>query len=417
MPLYLPSLRHRDFTVYTLGRFAGNVGASVQLWTVAWHVYQVSGESSLHVGLLGLVRVLPLLLFSLVGGVAADHFDRKKLMTVMRWAMTAIALVLALVTILGLASLAWIYSLVAISSVARAFDGPARNALMVNLVPERDLPNALSVNGIAWRLSGVTGPIIAGVMIGFGSLHLAYATSAVGNIVLLGALFFVKPVKQAYPNQPITSVKHLFSEIGDGFRFFRQSHIVRNTMIIDFWATFFSSADALFPAFAGPVLKLGPNGYGMLAAASGGGALIAAIVLAFRPTVKRQGVVVIGMIGVYGMATVLFGLSQSLWMAMLFLMCTGAADMVSTVLRQTIRQLATPDRIRGRMAGVGVLFQVGGPQLGDVEAGVFAEFYGDRASVVIGGCACIIVSAWYSVKSQLKSYIHVNNEPTGEEKQ
>ncbi|MCH8979267.1 MAG: MFS transporter, partial [Armatimonadetes bacterium] len=402
MPPNLPSLRHRDFRIYTYARFVGNVGNNVQLWSVAWHVYEVSGHSSLHVGLLGLVRIVPLLMFSLVGGVAADHMDRKRLMVLTRVAMTVLAAALAAVTFSGVASLAWLYSLVALSSVARAFDGPARNALMVNLVPTKDLPNALSVNGIAWRLSDVVGPIITGAIILFAAIGWSYVFAVVANIVLIAGLAFVRPARQAAPDSTVKSVKDLFRQMGSGIQFVRRSTIVRNAMFIDFWATFFSSADALFPAFAGPVLNLGPSGYGLLAASSGVGALVAAVVLSLRPTIIRQGAWVIGMVGVYGMFTILFGLSQSLWMAMLFLACTGAADMVSTVLRQTIRQLATPDEMRGRMAGVSVLFQVGGPQLGDAEAGVLAKFYGDRASVVIGGCACLLVSGWYSLTGGLR---------------
>jgi hypothetical protein len=177
-------------------------------------------------------------------------------------------------------------------------------------------------------------------------------------------------------------------------------------MVLDFWATFFSSADALFPAFAGPILKIGPTGYGVLAASSGIGALFAALFLALRPTIDRQGALVIGMVGVYGMATVLFGLSASLPLAMLCLAFTGAADMVSTVMRQTIRTLATPDEMRGRLAGVSVLFQVGGPQLGDVEAGVLARRFGDRESVVIGGVASMLVAGVYALTSRLKGYRH-----------
>jgi hypothetical protein len=190
----------------------------------------------------------------------------------------------------------------------------------------------------------------------------------------------------------------------------RQADIVRNTMVIDFWATFFSSADALFPAFAGPVLKIGPAGYGILAASAGTGALVAALVLALRPTIDKQGALVIGMVGVYGMTTICFGVSTSLPMAMFFLACTGAADMISTVMRQTIRNLATPDDMRGRMAGVSVLFQVGGPQLGDVEAGVLAHSFGDRASVVIGGAASMIVAGVYSLRGRLKTYRHADAE-------
>ncbi|HXH62180.1 MAG TPA: MFS transporter, partial [Fimbriimonadaceae bacterium] len=390
MPVSLPSLRHRDFLIYTVGRFGGNVGSSVQMWAIAWQVYEVSGHSSLHVGLLGLARMVPLFMFSLIGGLVADHMDRKKLMLMTRVAMVVFALALWYVTIAHVDSLTVIYTIVALSSVARAFDGPARSSMMVNLVPEEDLPNALSVNGIAWRLSDVLGPVIAGFVIASSlGIAAAYVLSAVLDVILIVVLLSMGPINQVMPTTTVTNVREAFWQIGEGVTFIRHNAMVRNTMILDFWATFFSSADALFPAFAGPVLHIGARGYGVLAASAGIGALLAAVWLALRPTISRQGAVVIGMVGVYGMATVLFGTSRSLPLAMFFLACTGAADMISTVMRQTIRTLATPDEMRGRMAGVSVLFQVGGPQLGDVEAGVLAKAFNDRASVVIGGAASI----------------------------
>ncbi len=406
MALNMPSLRHPDFRNYTLGRLAGNIGASVQMWAVSWQVYEVTGHSSLHVGLLGLVRIVPLLIFSLIGGLAADHWDRKTLMVWTRTVMSLLTLLLWWVTFGDYASLSTIYSIVALMSVARAFDGPARAAIMVNLVPEEDLPNALSVNGIAWRLSDVIGPVITGFMIAGAGLEATYMFAAMMNASLIIVLLAMGPISQTAPVSAVTSVREGFTQIGDGFRFMMRAPIVRNTMVLDFWATFFSTADALFPAFAGPVLKIGPTGYGILAASAGLGAMIAALVLALRPTIDKQGALVIGMVGVYGMATVCFGVSTSLPLAMFFLACTGAADMISTVMRQTIRTLATPDEMRGRMAGVSVLFQVGGPQLGDVEAGVLAKGFGDRASVVIGGVASILVAGLYAMNSKLKGYRH-----------
>ena len=413
MALNLPSLRHRDFRNYTLGRLVGNTGASVQQLAIAWQVYEISGQSSLHVGMLGLVRVVPLVLFSLVGGLAADHVDRRKLMVWTRLAMIVSTSLLLALTASGQITVTLVYTIVAFDAIARAFDGPARAAIMVNMVPQEDLPNALSVNGIAWRLSDVLGPVIIAAILVFGDVGWGYAFSVLAAVVLITVLLTMKPVAQAAPVTSVGSVREALWQIGDGFRFLKRSQVVRNTMVLDFWATFFSSADALFPAFAGPVLNLGPAGYGLLAGSSGVGALIAAVYLALRPTVDRQGALVIGMVGVYGLTTVLFGVSTSIWAAMFFLACTGAADMVSTVMRQTIRSLATPDEMRGRMGGVSVLFQVGGPQLGDAEAGVLAKQFGDRASVVIGGLACLGVAGIYALSGRLRSYRHADSRSQG----
>ena len=411
MALNMPSLKHRDFRNYTLGRLVGNVGESVQVWAVAWQVYEMTGGSSLHVGLLGLVKIVPLLLFSLVGGLVADHCDRKRVMLLMRGVFILCSCLLFAYALSRGRAVEVVYAIIAVASVARAFDGPARASIMVNLVPERDLPNALSVNGIAWRLSDVLGPVITGFTIWQFGIAPTYAVSILANGVLVLVLLAMGPIAQAMPETAVTNVREALWQIGDGFRFIMRAKTVRETMVLDFWATFFSSADALFPAFAGPVLQVGPLGYGVLAASVAVGALVAAFVLAVRPTIDRQGALLIGMVGVYGMATVCFGVSKSLPLAMLFLAMTGAADMVSTVMRQTIRTLATPDEMRGRMTGVSVLFQVGGPQLGDVEAGVLAKGFGDRESVVIGGVASVVVAGVYAVNGKLRRYRHADIQP------
>lgn len=416
MSLHLPSLRHREFRNYTLGRLVGNIGESVQVWAVAWQVYEVTGQSSLHVGLLGLVKIVPLLLFSLIGGLVADHYNRKQIMVWTRAALVCCSLAFWLYSLSGGTAVEVIYGIVAFAAVARAFDGPARASIMVGLVPEEDLPNAFSVNGIAWRLSDVLGPVITGFLIAFAGLSWTYLFTIFANASLIVVLLLMAPVRQTMPENTVRNVREAMWQIGEGFTFLRRAKIVRETMVLDFWATFFSTADALFPAFAGPVLKIGPAGYGILAASSGIGAMVAAVFLALRPTIDRQGAVVIGMVGVYGLATVFFGLSQTLPVAMLCLAITGAADMVSTVMRQTIRTLGTPDEMRGRLSGVSVLFQVGGPQLGDVEAGVLARQFGDRASVVIGGVASLVVSGVYAATSRLKAYRHVDLGLASQEK-
>ena len=305
---------------------------------------------------------------------------------------------------MGLKGYGVLYVLVGIEAIGRAFDGPARNALLVNLVEKDALTNALSLNGIAWRLSDVTGPIITGLVIAYASVQWCYVIDLVLGILLFGAILLIKNRDKPEVNRQVKHLRDVVAEIKDGIAFMGKAEVVRQTMIIDFWATFFSSADALLPAFAGPILMLGASGYGTLAAASGIGALTAAVIMAYHPNIRMQGAWVVGMVGVYGMCTIFLGVSTSLWMAIVALACTGAADMFSTVLRQTIRQLGTPDNMRGRMTGVSTIFQRGGPQLGDVEAGVLASLYGDRQSVIIGGTLCLFVSGWYWAKSELRRY-------------
>jgi MFS family permease len=307
---------------------------------------------------------------------------------------------LAIATISGFINPGIIYLFVVLDAIARAFDGPVRQAIVPNLVPLHHYPNAASINGIQWRLGEVIGPALTGVLIAsLGPIHGTFACYAL-NAVSYGAVIAVVLQLPSYKPKSTrsTSTREVFQSIGEGVQFLRSTKVLSNAMWIDFWGTFFAGAVALLPAFARAELHLDARGYGLLAASSGFGAMIASMVLAWIPTVRRQGRWVILMITFYGLSTICFGLSRNLWLAMAFLACTGAADMISTVLRQTIRQLAIPDQLRGRLSGIGMIFQVSGPQAGDFEAATLANFAGVRASLMIGGVGAMLIAAWYRLR-------------------
>ena len=405
-----PALRHAEFRRYLLGTFVSNVGNSVQVWAIAWQVYHLT-NSSYAVGALGLFRVVPLLIFSLIGGVIADQADRRKVMLTTQSAMAIVSLILLLTTTYGVSSVWPLYGLVAVNAVARSFDGPARQALFVGLVPTEHFPNAASLNGVTWRLSDVLGPVIAGVLIastgfmGLDGTGVCYALNFASFFAVIVAVWMLPP-KPPVNEERATSVREVLVRIHEGWRFVNRSPVVRHSMWIDFWATLLSGAEALLPAFAGAILKLGPQGYGILAASTGTGALIAAGVLSVTGTVRNQGKWVVWMIAAFGLATVGFGLAPNLWVAALCLAGVGAADMTSTVFRQTIRQLATPDALRGRMNATASLFHISGPQLGDFEAGLVAHWWGERVSIVLGGSLCLLVAAHWSRARALVDYKH-----------
>lgn len=409
-PGRMPSLRHRHFRNYVVASFISNLGGQIQAWTLIWHLFHLTG-SSYYVGMVGLVRVVPLLLFGLFGGVLADRYDRRKILLVTQFFMSLTAVGLGALTISGHASPLGLYAFVAVEAIARAYNGPVQQALVPNLVPPEDFPNAASVNGIQWRLSDVLGPACAGFLLAwhgvgmFSGLSLCYLFNAFSFVPVI--LVIVTLPKRPLPPITAKGPKEVVRQMREGFQFVGRKHVLRNAMFIDFWATFLSGANALLPAFAGPILKLGPTGYGTLASSIGVGALAASLFLAVTPTIRRQGATVIAMIAAYGVFTVLFGISPNLWTACLFLAGTGAADMISTVMRQTIRQLATPDSMRGRMSSIGMLFQISGPQLGDYEAGTVAHLTGERIAVVIGGVGSLVVSAWYWLRGPaLRDYEH-----------
>lgn len=394
-----------------MGTFVSNVGSNIQAWAIAWHIYELT-HSSYMVGLLGLVRVGPLLVLTLYGGVIADQSDRRRVMLLTQSGMAAVSLGLFATSADRAQSVGFLYLFVALHSIARAFDGPARQSLFANLVPAADFPNAASLNGISWRLSDVLGPLFAGLLIASGGLgtlsglSLCYGLNTITFGAVLWAVFRMPPSPPLEMGDRARTFRDVRQRIVEGFAFVRRTPVVRQAMFIDFWATLLSGADALIPAFASTILSLGAHGFGILGAASGTGALIAACVLAWIPTIHRQGRLVVLMIGTYGLFTIALGISTSLWMAFLSLAAVGASDMVSTVMRQTIRQLATPDAMRGRMNATSSLFHITGPQLGDFEAGAVAAAGGERLSIVLGGSLCLFVAAHYSRAKALIHYKH-----------
>lgn len=417
----LPALAHRDFRNYQLGNFISNVGNRMQFFAILFHVFDLT-HSNAYVGALGLIRVGPLVLFGLFGGVIADHFDRRLVLLFTQVGMLLVALGLFFLTITGHDSVWSLYAMVGAGAVANAFNGPARQAIVANLVPARDFPNAASINGIAWRLSDLLGPMFAGFMLAwrsapwFSGIAWVYLLNAGSFAAMMVAIFSLAPRPPTIAERART-VRAAVGEIRQGFAFFRQAHVVRNTMIVDFWATFFAGAEALVPAFAthlagGDPVQAKVLG-GFLAAGTGIGALLASLATAFLPTFRNQGLWVLRMVGLFGLSTILFGVSPNFWVAFVALAFIGATDMVSTVLRQTIRQLSTPDSMRGRLGSIGMLFQISGPQLGDAEAGYAAEgfkqlgmvgFLGVRGSIVLGGVGSVVVAALWMAHSHLKSY-------------
>ena len=397
------ALRHRDFRLLWLGQFFSITGSQMQLVTINWHVYLLmrpygEKQAAAALGLVGLVRVLPIVVCSLVGGVVADAVDRKRLILVTQIVMLACAAVLAAVTAAGLEQIWPIYLLTALSSAAIAFDNPARQALLPALVPARDFPNAVSLGFVSFQIALVAGPVLGGVVLAQYGPAAVYAFNAVSFLAVIAAVLLMRASGKGKAEE---LARVSLESLKEGLRFVWRTPIMVQTMSLDFVATFFASATALLPIFARDVLGVGEHGYGMLAAASAFGAVLTGLLLARRGSGwKRPGLAVLVSVAVYGAATVAFGLSRSYWLSLIMLALSGAADTVSTVIRQTIRQLITPDRLRGRMTSVNMIFFMGGPQLGELEAGLVAAAAGAPFSVVLGGLCCLLAVAFASVRAR-----------------
>jgi len=394
---HFAALRHRNYRLIWIGQGISFSGSMMQSAALLWHVSLLvpAGQKGLALGLVGLSRVVPIVAFSLISGVIADAVDRRRLMLVTQTAMALIALALALYAFKG-GTLLWpIYGLSALGAAAGAFDGPARQSLVPTLVPREDLPNAISLNTIMFQVAAVLGPSIAGLVIATLGVGWVYALNAVSFVAVIVALLAMRGL--------VETAAHERSEVSlaaaaEGLKFVFSQPLIRSTMLLDFFATFFSSATALLPIFAQDILKVGATGYGWLYAAPSVGAMLAgAVMVRVSQKIDHRGRVLLVAVAFYGLATVVFGFSRIFWVTFLCLAATGAADTVSMVLRNVVRQLATPDRMRGRMTSVNMIFFMGGPQLGELEAGLMAQAFSAPISVVTGGIGCLVatgVTAW-----------------------
>lgn len=370
----------------------------MQSVAINWHVYLLT-KSALALGLVGLFRGVPIIICSLAGGVVADAVDRKKLMIVTQTVMLVSAVVLTAATFAGLKSVWPIYVLSALSAAAQAFDTPARQALMPTLVPEEDFPNAVSLAVIVFNVAIIVGPAIAGLILAETGPGIIYGINALSFMAIIAAVIAMrtsgKPDLQRGRREALS-----FGAVKEGLRFVWQTPIIVQTMTLDFAATFFGSATLLLPIFAQERLHVGARGYGFLAAAPAVGSVLTALVMARLGTLRRQGRLVVASVAVFGVATAAFGVSTVYWISLLMLATLGAADTISTVLRQTIRQLVTPNHLRGRMTSINMMFFMGGPQLGELEAGSLAAVIGAPLSVVVGGLGALICAALAAVKSK-----------------
>jgi MFS family permease len=392
------------------------IGTQMQVVGLNWHVYLLTG-SPLALGFVGLTRVLPIILFSMWGGILADRANRRHVLLWTQASMAVLSSALALVTLFGKDHVAVLYLLNALLAAASSFDNPARQALIPRLVPAAELAGAIALNLTFFQMALIGGPGLAGLLIAgtgsgwltagsavaafganarTGSLALLYALNALSYLAVLWAVATMHTSGEV--GKPAGVAATPLASLHEGLRFVLSTPLLVWTTTLDFFATFFSGAMSLLPIVADRVLGVGAAGYGWLAAAPALGALVGSLYTSLLPLPRRQGHLLLGSVAAYGLATVAYGLSRSFALTFLALAGTGLADVVSTVIRQTLRQLITPDGLRGRMTGVNMIFFMGGPQLGELEAGFLASLFssailGVTVSIVSGGLATLLVAA------------------------
>lgn len=385
VPDLSPLRESRSYRLIWIGQLISVTGTQLRHVAVAYHVYLLT-ESSLAVGMIGAFQAVPLIAFSLWGGVFADAVDRRRLLLVTQTGLMLASAAFAIGTQAGIAGVLFLYILTAVSSTFFAVDGPARQSLIPTLVERRQIPAAMALNQVMFQTSSIVGPALGGVIIARLGLAPTYWIDALSfGAGLLAVAMLRIPTRN--PGGSPAGIKALI----EGLRYLARNNILLSTMGLDFIAMFFGWPRALFPYFADKVFAVGPQGLGLLFAAAGVGALIAALTTGWVSHVRKQGIAVLVCVSIWGLAIAAFGMLRSGFvLALVLLAIAGGADVISAIFRGSIVQLSVHDRLRGRITSVNMMVVVSGPRLGEVESGVVASLFSPRISVVSGGLACLL---------------------------
>lgn len=381
-------LRNRNYALLFWGQLTSAAGTQMQVVAVAWQVYLLT-HSAVALGIIGLVQAIPRLIFSLVGGVFADALDRRKMLLVVEVTMAAMSTILALCTIFHVINIWIIYAVVLVAASVSAFEFPTRQAIIPTLVPREQLANAVSLSMVMMQLTFVIGASMGGFVIAWLGVANTYWVDVISYFVVIGSLLVMVVPRVAVEKRAQAGM----GALRDGIAFLRAHPIILAVLSLDFFATFFGSPRALLPVYASDILHVGPQGLGVLLAATSIGAVALTPFTGRINRIARQGLGIVLAIITWGIFIIAFGVAPGpLWLAALLLAGAGAADMVSMVLRGVIVQLITPDEFRGRISAVNAMFVIGGPMLGQFESGVVAGIFTPELSVISGGLACIVAT-------------------------
>jgi len=395
---FLPEpLRIPGFRYFWIARLSSTIGQMAMVIVIGWQVYDIARhtmgvkEAALRLGLIGLVQFVPLFLLTLVTGWTADRVDR-------RWIGRA-SVGLELGCAAALAWFAWthtttlpiLYGVAALLGVARAFAGPALGALAPNLVPREILPRAIALSSIAWQSGAIAGPALGGYLYAWAPFA-PYAASTLLFAIGLAGLFAIPPIARTRLDRG----PNPWEQMVEGLRYVRRNRLVLGAISLDLFAVLLGGATAMLPAFARDVLHSGPEGLGHLRAAPALGATLTAAFFSFRPLKHDVGAKMLVAVGVFGAATIIFGLSRSMPLSLLCLALLGAADMFSVYVRQSLIQLYTPDAMRGRVGAVSSLFISASNELGEAESGFLGALIGPVPAVIAGGVGAILVVMFWS---------------------
>ena len=387
----------RDFRFYWVARFTSTIAQMSMVIVIGWQVYDIARrsmdvpEAAFQLGMVGLVQFVPLFLLTLVSGWMADRVDRRHIARASIALEIFCAAMLAWLSWQGTVTLGALFAIAGLLGVARAFAGPALGALAPNLVPREILPRAIALSAMAWQVGSICGPALGGYLYAW-SPEMPYVVSAALFGVALLCMLLIRPV----PRPEIDASRNPWQQMIDGLHYVRRNRLVLGAISLDLFAVLLGGATALLPVFARDVLHVGPEGFGILRAGPAMGATAVALFLAANPIRRHAGRIMFMGVAVFGASTVVFGLSNSLWLSVAALAVLGGADMLSVFVRQTLVQLVTPDHMRGRVASVSSVFIGASNELGEFESGVVARILGPVGAAVFGGVGAIMVTGLWA---------------------
>jgi len=382
-------LRFANYRYFVLGRSFFTLAMQMQTVAVSWDIYQRlhvnMRDAALALGFIGLVQVVPMLIFALPGGQSADRFDRRTIVRSTQLLFAVCALVLLILT-RHHAPVGYYYLVLGIAACGRAFTAPAINSLFPTLIPRHVLPNAMTWNSTIFQITAMIGPALGGLIVAKWGPATSYAINIVCASFAFLTFSLTAPTESTADKPPIT-----WSSLVSGVHFVFGKRLLLGLFCLDLFAVLLGGATALLPIFANDILKAGPEGYGILRAAPSLGAVVMALITAHLSPWKKAGRTMLWAVAGFGVATLLFGVSKFFWLSVVALALTGMCDNVSVVVRQTVMQMITPDAMRGRVSSVTFLFISCSNELGELESGLTARWFGAVGSVLLGGLGTLLV--------------------------
>lgn len=400
-------LAYRDYRFYWIARFSAVLATMGMVVVLGYQFYDVARtdygmsikEASFQLGLLGLAQFIPLAVLTPVAGWVADRFDRRHVAMLANMIDAAVALTLAILTANDGLTLPLLYLMAALHGVARVFVGPSMSSIVPNIVPANILPRAIAFNSMAWQTGSVIGPGIGGILFAIVPA-MPYWLAAALLILASLAIAQIKPL----PKVEIKGTAHPFRQMIDGLHYTWNERFLLGAITLDLFAVLLAGATALLPVYARDILMVGPEGLGWLRGAPAAGATLMALWFSFRPLQHNVGVKMLWAVVVFGIATIVFGLSKNYWLSLSAMAVLGAADMLSVYVRSSLVQLNTPDDMRGRVTAVSTLAISGSNELGELQSGFAAALLGPVGAVVFGGVGAIFVTAlWAKLFPELKN--------------